>query len=71
MSVKINYLKKNINKSSINLVLFSNDKFKIDSLKSYISESEFSYIKDLLNTSDKKKNLFVCQKTIFITLMIQ
>ena len=59
MSVKINYLKKNINKSSINLVLFSNDKFKIDSLKSYISESEFSYIKDLLNTSDKKKNLFV------------
>ena len=55
MSVKINYLKKNINKSSINLVLFSNDKFKIDSLKSYISESEFSYIKDLLNTSDKKK----------------
>ena len=59
MSVKINYLKKNINKSSINLVLFSNDKFKIDSLKSYISESEFSYIKDLLNTSDKKKNLFI------------
>ena len=59
MSVKINYLKKNINKSSINLVLFSNDKFKIDSLKSYISKSEFSYIKDLLNTSDKKKNLFV------------
>ena len=58
MSVKINYLK-NINKSSINLVLFSNDKFKIDSLKSYISEFlEFSYIKDLLNTSDKK-NLFV------------
>ena len=59
MSIKINYLNKANDKSSSNLVLFSNDKFNISSLKKYLSNLEFSYISDLLKTSDLKKNMFV------------
>ena len=60
MSIKINYSKKIIGKSSSNLILFADEKFNIKSLKKYLSNSEFSYISDLLKTSDlKKKNLFV------------
>ncbi len=63
MSIKINYSKKNKDKSSSNLVLFSNDKFNLNNLKKYLSELEFSYISDLLKTSDLKKNLFVFELT--------
>ena len=59
MSVKINYSKIKTGKSSGNLVLFTDDKFSINSSKKYLSNSEFSYISDLLKTSDLKKNLFV------------
>ena len=59
MTVKINYSNKTINKSSSNLVLFSNDKFNINHLKKDLSNFEYSYISDLLKTSDLKKNLFV------------
>ena len=59
MSIKINYNKKRSDKSSSNLVLFSNEIFNINSLKKYLSSSEFSYINDLLKTSDLKKNIFV------------
>ena len=59
MSLKINYLKKTNGKLSNNLVLFADDKFGISNLKKYLSNSEFTYINDLLKTSDLKKNLFV------------
>ena len=59
MPIKINHLKKITQKSSSNIVLFSNDKFHNGSLKKYLSSSEFSYIGDLLKTSDLKKNLLV------------
>ena len=59
MSIKINYLKKTSSKSSANLVLFCDDKFNINGLKKFLLNSEFSYINDLLKTSDLKKNLFV------------
>ena len=59
MSIKINYSSKTYNKSSDNIVLFSNEKFNITNLAKYLSESEYSYIQDLLKTSDLKKNLFV------------
>ena len=59
MSVKINYLKKTFSKSSTNLILFSNDKFSTNFIKKDLSNSEFSYINDLLKTADIKKNLFV------------
>ncbi len=59
MSIKITYLKSSKAKSDANLVLFSNDKFNIKTLKRYLSVNEFSYINDLLKTSDLKKNLFL------------
>jgi len=59
MSVKINYLKKKANKSKGNIVLFADEKFNIKNPKEYLSNSEFSYISDLLKTSDLKKNIFV------------
>ena len=46
-------------KSLGNLVLFVDEKFSINGLRKYLSNSEFLYIKDILKTSDLKKNLFV------------
>ena len=63
MSLKVNYITKATNKISSNVVLFSNDDFKIDAIKSNLSSLEFSYIKDLLKTSDLKKNLLVFELT--------
>ena len=60
MSIKINYSKKKTaGKSSGNLILFTDEKFNISNLKKYISSTEYSYIKDLLKTSDLKKSIFV------------
>ena len=59
MSIKINYSNKAINKSLANLVLFADEKFSSNGLKKYLSNSEFTYIDDLLKTSDLKKNMFV------------
>ncbi len=59
MAIKINYLNKLNSKSSANQVLFTNEKFNINNLKNYISHSEFSYVSDLLKSSDLKKNLFI------------
>ena len=58
MALKINYLKTE-NKQPSNIVLFSDEKFKISSLERYIDKNEISYISDLLKTSDLKKNLLV------------
>ena len=63
MSIKISYSKKNKDKNTSNLVLFSNDKFNLNNLKKYLLEPEFSYINDLLKTSDLKKNLFIFELT--------
>ena len=59
MSIQINYKNTNLKKNSNNLVLFTDENFNIKPLKSYISISEFSYISDLLKSSDLKKKLFV------------
>jgi len=59
MTININYKKNNTNKISSNLVLFSNDKFDTKELNRHLSKSEFTYISDLLKTSDLKKNMFV------------
>ncbi len=59
MTIKINYLKKTNIKTASNIVLFVNDRFNILNLKKHISSKEFIYIKDLLATSDLKKNIFV------------
>ena len=59
MTIKINYKSSFSSKFSSNLVLFTNEKFNINNLKKHISISEFSYIQDLLKTSDLNKNLLV------------
>ncbi len=59
MSITIKYSNTISNKTAANLVLFSDDKFNLNSLKKYLSTSEFLYIKDLLQTSDLKKKIFV------------
>ena len=57
MAIKINYVNKTSSKVfGANLVLFSNEKFNINGLKKYLTNSEFSYINDLLKTADLKKN---------------
>jgi leucyl aminopeptidase len=70
MSIKINYLEKPTNKPFENLVLFVDENFNINGLKKIISSIEFSYISDLLKTSDlKKKILFFkinSKKIIFL-----
>ena len=59
MSIKISYSNKTLSKSLSNLILFTNDKFNISGIKKNLSNHEFSYINDLLKTSDLKKNLLV------------
>ena len=70
MTVQINYKNSNSKKSSSNLVLFVDEKFNISGLKKHFSNSEFSYISDLLKNNDLKKDLFVFEinskKTIFL-----
>ena len=70
MTVQINYKKSASKKVSSNLVLFVDEKFNISGLKKHISNSEFSYISDLLKNSDLKKDLLFFEinskKTIFL-----
>ena len=55
MSIEINYTKNTKNEFSKNIVLFSDEKFRINPLKRYLSNLEFSYINELLKTIDLKK----------------
>ena len=70
MTVQINYKSSKSKKDLSNLVLFVDEKFNITGLKKYISNTEFSYISDLLKTSDLKKDLLFFEinskKTIFL-----
>ena len=59
MSVKINFKNSTSKTVNANLVVFADEKFNLTSLKKHISNSEFSYINDLLKISDLKKNLLV------------
>tara|TARA_Y100000992_G_scaffold83854_1_gene53585 strand:- start:358 stop:1815 length:1458 start_codon:yes stop_codon:yes gene_type:complete len=59
MSIKINFKNNISNKNSANLILFADEKFSTNPLKKYISSTEFSYISDILKSSDLSKNLFV------------
>jgi leucyl aminopeptidase len=59
MSIQINYKNNSLKNPSTNLVLFTDEKFNISALKKYISNSELSYINDLIKTSDLKKPLLV------------
>jgi len=58
MTVQINYKNSKLNKNPSNLVLFVDEKFNISGLKKYISNTEFSYISDLLKNSDLRRPCF-------------
>ena len=62
MSLKINYLS-TVKKTSSNIVLFADEKYRINRLKKHLSNHEFSYINDLLQSSDLKKNLLIFELT--------
>ena len=70
MSIKITFKNNASEKSPTNLVLFVDEKFNISGLKKHISNTEFSYIFDLLKKSDLKKDLLFFEinskKTIFL-----
>ena len=57
MSIQINFKVKDPKKIPANLVLFADENFNIGGLKKFLSSIEFSYISDLLKSSDLKKNL--------------
>ena len=59
MSIQINYKSGSLKKSSNNLILFVDEKFNITQIRRYISSHEYSYINDLLKTSDLKKK-YIC-----------
>ena len=59
MAIKINFKKDLANKTSANLVLFTNEKFGTSHIKNHLSKEEFIYVNDILKTSDLKKNLLV------------
>src|SRR6056300_1740114 len=70
MTVQINYKTNSSKKTSSNMVLFVDEKFNINGLKKHISNSEFSYVADLLKNSDLKRDLLIfkinSKKTIFL-----
>jgi leucyl aminopeptidase len=57
MSIIINYKNSDSKKLTTNLVLFVDENFNINDLKKHVSNIEFSYLNDILKTSDLKKNL--------------
>ena len=57
MNIKINFKKQGFSKSDANLILFADEKFNVTGLKKHISNSEYSYIFDLLNKKDIKKKI--------------
>ena len=62
MSINIKYSNKG-KISSVNNILFCNEKFNVAGLKKDLTNSEFKYIQDLLRTHDLKKNLYVFELT--------
>ncbi len=73
MNIKITYKSQVSAKSNGNLILFVDEGFKITALKKYISNSEYSYISDLLNKKGTKKkvinfNISSKKKIILVSL---
>ena len=70
MALQINYKTNSSKNISSNLVIFVDEKFNISGLKKNISNSELSYISDILKNSDLKKDLLVfkinSKKTVFL-----
>ena len=57
MNITLNFKKQTSSKSYVNPILFVDEKFNISGLKRYLSNSEYSYILDLLNNKDTKRKI--------------
>ncbi len=57
MPIKINYKNKFSKKNSSNLVFFTDENFKVSTLKNYISKTENFFVSDLLKTKDLSKKI--------------
>ncbi len=57
MTISINYKKNLSKKNQPNLVLFTDEKFNISSIKKHILSSDYSIILDLLKTKDLKSQI--------------
>ena len=70
MSIRINYKNTVLKNRQNNLILFTNEKFNTKSLNRYISNSENSYISDLLKSNNLEKNLFVFELSSKKTIVL-
>ena len=59
MNITLNFKKQIASKSYANSILFVDEKFNISGLKKYLSNSEYSYISDLIKSEDQKKRLLL------------
>ncbi len=70
MSIQINYKNKGYKNPAANLVLFVEEKFNINTLKKFISNTEYNYIFELLKANDLKQDILVFEinskKSIFL-----
>ena len=70
MSIQINYKNKGSKNPAANYVFFVGEKFNINSLKKFISNTEYNYIFELLKTNDLKQDILVFEinskKSIFL-----
>ena len=57
MPVTINYNSVSSKKTSSNLIIFTDEKFNNSGLKKYVSNTEYSFITDLIKTKDLKKKI--------------
>ncbi len=57
MNIKVNFKKQVLSKSNANLILFADEKFNISGLKKHFSNTEYSYISDILKKKDTKKKI--------------
>ena len=57
MSVKIYYKNGFIKKNLSNIILFLDENFNISALKKHISNTDYSFIADLLKNKDKKDKI--------------
>ena len=57
MKIEINFKNRISDKSSGNLILFVDEKLNITGLKKVLSNTEYSYIGDLIKLEDQKKKI--------------
>ena len=70
MSVQINYNKKKSLNNGANKIFFTDEKFKISSLKNYLTIREYSSISDLLKSKDLKKKILSFDISSKVTIIL-